>query len=160
MLSGLPLVEKLFLAHLRLPTLDRDDLREVMRTYTQQFGLRGDGSEQPQRAASAVTTLTEPGVPPSVKAADNGSLVAGLVFTAEERAALAGVVDDLIAHADGRILGPRSIRTFLTRYQLAKFLLATRKAGCSPHELVARLANPDPAILTYPDLDAVIAEVS
>jgi hypothetical protein len=153
-------VEKLFLAHLRLPTLDRDDLREVMRTYTQQFGLRGDGSEQPQQAASEVTTLTEPGVTSSAKAADNGSLVTRLVFTAEERAALVGAVDELIAHAAGRFLGPRSIRTFLTRYQLAKFLLATRKAGCSPHKLVARLANPDPAILTYPDLDAVIAEVS
>jgi hypothetical protein len=153
-------VEKLFLAHLRLPALDKDDLREVMRTYTQQFGLRDDYSEQPQQAASGVTTLTEPGVTSSVKVADNGSLATMLLFTAEERAALVDAVDELIAHADGRFLGPRSIRTFLTRYQLAKFLLATRKAGCSPHELVARLANPDPAILTYPDLDAVIAEVS
>lgn len=190
-------VEKLFVAHLRLPELRTFELEDVMKSYLEQPGLRSkltaeqrarvlkehqdaeaaDRARRRELRRQAGELVVEPVETPDAERAKSSSGgtkspeavqaaalestdPSELVFSYEERQQLLKAVHLLVKSAKGRALGPRALRAFLTRYQFAKFLLATRKATCSPRDLVQALVERPSTSTGDPDLDAVVAEVS
>jgi len=183
-------VEKLFVAHLRLPPLGEHQLTEVMNKYVEQHGLLQRMTEQQRteakqrRAAeesasqaaapqdadggardapsqrSAVGSPTGSTRPESSLAAVAQPNLLDALFTAEERAALSDAVAQLVAHGKGPALGPRALRTFVTRYQLAKLLLSVRNRHCAAKELVEHLVKGEVPASADAHVIAVVAEVS
>jgi hypothetical protein len=155
-------IEKLFIAHLRLPPLSTSELKEAMGVYVQQYPLHEQlttvqtAAPQEREAALAATgarAQTGPRSGPPVSDASG-------LFTPDERAALIEAVELLVKQERGNSIGPRALRTFLTRYQLAKFLLAMRGASCTPQALVNSLLASETGATKDPDVAAVVAEVS
>jgi hypothetical protein len=167
-------IEKLFVAHLRLPPLEKHELEELMAAYVRQPGLRAqltpaqlakvdaDATATRVRASTVSEPSTEPDAaadPAKTAGRSQATDLADLVFTSEERAVLRDAAAKMVVR-DGRQVGPRAVRTFLVRYQLAKFLLARRDTSCSPQLLVQALLAPSGQYVGMPDLNAVVAQVS
>src|SRR6185436_6595438 len=172
-------LEKLFVAHLRLPPLNLSELTEVMGKYVEQHDLVARMSEQQraevkrQRTELAVSQAAGGGAgrpppeAPSVLVARGSAPTAApdldlskALFTPDERKALIYAVQLLVQRARGPELGPRALRTFLTRYQLAKLLLTIRQTHWDPGDLILYLANGKAADNADPNVRAVVAEVS
>jgi hypothetical protein len=126
-------VEKLFVAHLRLPRLDEHQLTEVMNKYVEQHGLLQRMTEQQRTEAKRRRAVEESASQPAASQDVDGgardapsqrSAVGSLpgstqpasspqpdlldaLFTAEERAALSDAVEQLVVHGKGPALGRR-----------------------------------------------------
>jgi hypothetical protein len=132
--------EKLFTAHLRLPLLAKSELRDLIEAFS---GRRRDLAEE-QRALEARRTELErerdrepitrvqTGMAPSSKASDR-------VLEKAEIDAILMALDTQTATRTS--LGPRAIRAFIFRYQLARLLLDTLKIGWEPEILAKSLAE-------------------
>lgn len=164
-------IEKLFVAHLRLPPLEQHELEEVMAAYAWQPALRAQLRQAQLVRISSEPVATDHNTPhPLGQEEDDQNNdnsigaqreldLAALVFTAEERALLCAAVRKMNPYLNSRI-GPRTLRTFLLRYQLAKFLLARRGTSCSPRTLIDALLLPNARLVDMPEVSAVVAQVS
>lgn len=143
--------EKLFLGHLRLPELSAGEVGSLLRNYL----YEGKGLDRPtamlpaDAAAGAVVLPVVVLAPPSggsglaVPARSSRDIARrsheGELFEVHEREALM-MLAPLLVRAQ---VGPRSLRSFLFRYQLARLLLAMRGAdSISPDSLARGLLVP------------------
>jgi hypothetical protein len=138
-------VEKLFLIHLRLPPASDRGLGELMEKFVEQLSEplqsnRG-GTETSQSSPSGV-------IVPEVSADDRGTIRevredADVKFTLsrEERDRLVSAVGNLRGSSYQGTWGPRSVRCFLFRYQLARLLLSRLGHVVNPERLVQSLVK-------------------
>ena len=118
------------------------------------------GTQDALSQSSAIGSPPRSAQPGSSSAAVQQPDLLDALFTAEERAALSYAVEQLIARGKGPALGPRALRTFVTRYQLAKLLLSVRNMRCVPKELVEHLVKGAAPGSADAHVIAVVAEVS
>jgi hypothetical protein len=141
-------LEKLFLIHLRLAPVGTPKLQEIMRRYCR---LRIPASPQP---ADDIEVGLEQGddVTLGVESSDDSDFAevelsdAPLPVDAELTQVESLLLEDAVVKMEssdyaGR-WGPRSIRKFVLRYQLARMLLAELGQDVSPDELINELLRP------------------
>ena len=156
-------IEKLFIGHLRLSPLTSADVRDLVDLFTGPplptgpEVQEGEAELEPAPRASSWTAISnwvgdrvkrgragtadEPGdseaQDDAMAASDVG--VPRVAFSVEERSALQAVLPEL--HEGGSFNGtPRTIRTFLTSYQLARLLLRARGHAVPADYLAAEMA--------------------
>jgi hypothetical protein len=180
--------EKLFTVHLRMEPLDPNEIQTIIESFSREERLYVDGGvrELPVRVGGSPVprrrgpngTPQPPTVPRLVFEGNTSydfyasTVPDTLVLGAEERAVISDV---LTRHRVGsRIiapLGPRAIRAFIFRYQLARLLLRDIHHLHVPPRLLAEeladrlyLTNPNEAATVRldrpPQLTAVVKQVS
>ncbi|HVU37143.1 MAG TPA: P-loop NTPase fold protein [Opitutales bacterium] len=84
------------------------------------------------------------------------------IFEANEEAALQAAVPLLQKSAAGRSLGPRALRAFIFRYQLARLLLSQLNVPWTPEQLTKELvkASTGPSALTNDPIARVVLQIS
>lgn len=185
-------LEKLFLAHLRLPPIGEGDLRDAMERFID------GGSPRPATSAEsrpggfhavvrglddvldmdAGVSVEPPGQtkspskPGRVMRDGSTPRVASVLrelrredrtFSEDERQALLAVVPIVARHRPGSV-GPRTMRSFVFRYQFARLLLRHRGEAIAPVHLATALASrlvpgSSAAAESSPALQAVLEEV-
>ena len=162
-------LQKLFIAHLRLPPLSPSEQEEVL---THVIGAVDDPA--PQVTDAAIDTPAPPGPPPSASGSDSPARVAAppataadaSEFTDDDRRALRKGLRRLGgANSAWAALGPRAIQSYVLRYKLARRLLVARGARVLPEPLAVLLAErmhagSDGAPAGSEMIEAVIAEVA
>jgi hypothetical protein len=143
-------LDKLFLGYLRLGRLTDSDVDDLVRGFapadsSRESSLRTDFqptiTPQPSAINSnavRVSTADEPALPaggtPSFDAAPR-------TFTTEELDAIQRRCRDLLKGHDGDRIGPRAIRSFVFRYQLARRLVHVLKRDVAPDQIAAYVMN-------------------
>lgn len=165
-------LQKLFIAHLRLPPLSSSEQEEVL---THVIGAAADPA--PQVTDAATDTAARPGPPPAASVSESPARVAAppappvtaadaSEFTDDDRRALRKGLRILGgANSAWAALGPRAIQSYVLRYKLARRLLVARGVRVLPERLAKSLAErmhagSDGAPLGSEMIDAVIAEVA
>lgn len=164
-------IEKLIIAHLRLPPLSAGELGELLDSFARPRAAPAPAVDGP------VSHQVETRIPSPSHDSGNAERLAapvsqqqgateGFVYGVEEFEALRGALEILCKKEGAATLGPRALQSFLLRYQLARLLLSVRGAEPTPERLAHALAN---AWGTSPsryfpgtgdaDLDAVTLEV-
>lgn len=155
-------IEKLFLVFLRLPPLSAPDVDELAQKYFGQMrtiaGSRTAASPVSGQPRAAVVRPADAGLAmnppaplsqPQATAPVSPELVATpkragveevFTFTPDEEQVLTAALRVLADHRAGR-LGPRTVRSFLFRYQLARLLLSALDEKLEPSELARCLAS-------------------
>jgi nucleoside phosphorylase len=138
-------LQKLFIAHLRLPPLGPDEQHEVLTVF---IGAEA-ASQLVDEAAKPASSSTEPAVPESVALSFAGPtpepalfLPSAVEYTDDDRRALHSGLRIL---ADGSslwaTLGPRAIQSYALRYKLARRLLEAHNEPVTPDRLATSLAR-------------------
>jgi hypothetical protein len=149
-------MEKLFTAHLRLPPLTDEELKEVLSKLVGQGGSAGPKAVTTVPQSPVVTqgaplapvnpsgsNLGQSEIPSpttSPEASPATTLVKDLVFTENDVAALNAALPELVQACKDFYLGPRSVRAFAFRFQLARLLLRQLSVEPDPRELAMGLA--------------------
>lgn len=119
-------VEKLFLVYLRLPPLMAEDLDELAEKYF--AAIRGVRSPiapslgSPSGALAVTKATGGTSTPPTGGGDQKAPTPDTLTFSADEEIALRQEIRMLAKHRAGRV-GPRTVRSIMFRYQLARLLL-------------------------------------
>jgi len=130
-------LEKFFLIHLRLSALTDNEIAEVMEGYVQE--LRGtDKPESHLQQTPVDTEVTgSPDTGQTEPARDSGQAEAettlesdSVIEPEEADAILAAVYTHLLSGDEREMIGPRTLRCLLFRYQLARNILS--KLGTHP----------------------------
>jgi len=158
--------EKLFTAHFRLPPLAHKDLEEIMSKVVTKERPKKDGNTKhdsgkpvpstvprvavptpgaqpptPANPMPAAPDGTQPPAPAGSPAAPQLLVVKELVFTEGDEKVLIEALPELEKACQDFRLGPRSIRAFAFRYQLARLLLRQLGVEPDPKELAVGLAQ-------------------
>jgi hypothetical protein len=94
-----------------------------------------------RRSAPALPDETLSSAPTKPLSGPQRSIVKEIVFTEADEQALLAALPQLQAACAGFNLGPRSVRAFAFRYQLARLLLDQLKIDWTPVELAKTLAE-------------------
>lgn len=177
--------EKLFTVHLRLPSLESDEIASVVA----KFALRDDsklpgaapGDSTKSRTTTAAKTETTEETQKATKAAKlyiDGDVTNEITLLAANQIVLGDEERKTIASALCRQrtdknhiapLGPRAIRAFIFRYQLTRLILAKRGlTDWQPGVLIAALAQrlfqetdpPETLVDLRPEVAAVVRQVT
>lgn len=150
-------IEKLFLVYLRLPPLSGPDVEELAQKYFGQMralaATHASATNSPRTLPPAavptqpatpstpsIAATTDPRTMPSTGMTKHTATIEVFTFTADEEQVLAAELQHLAIHRAGR-LGPRTVRSFLFRYQLARLLLSSVGEKLEPAEVARCLAS-------------------
>lgn len=144
-------MEKIFLAHLRLPELTAPELKEVIGSYIgmvespEKAGEDNNRGSQADSVAKDETRMdssdpTQQVEETSVHQQDRiFDIQTELVWSDHEKEVFSKIVPKLKAAAYSGRWGPRAIRSLMFRYQMARSILSSLKQYPKPEELVDAL---------------------
>lgn len=134
-------LEKFFLVHLRLATLTPEELGEVARGYVglSESPNEGDSALADEIAndeASGPISTDEKRHQLDLQTSEVEPIVSSeLVLTSIEAAAILKFLDHYLRRKEGAVVGPRTIRCLLFRYQLAREILSKLGVQTDPTQL-------------------------
>jgi len=182
-------LEKLFVGHLRLPPLGKDELEEIMSVFVNQPSREVEAiaavldklkQERKELASNPQKRLIKPDPRRSGELQVDRSTMGNeydakrlreieeeiaklelskeekqirenikessresekILFSPDERKALLDIVENIHSKKEGSVPGPRSLQSFLVRFQLARLLLQIRGANPTPTQLATSLAE-------------------
>lgn len=145
-------IEKLIIAHLRLPPLSAVELEEILDSFAHPRGTapradatatnKGEVSNPAPSASPSPNPTSTPLVPPvDPHPRPQQDASEKFVYGAEEIEALRRALEILRQKERTALLGPRALRGFLLRYQFARLLLNIRGSEPTPERLAVALAN-------------------
>lgn len=128
--------EKFFLVHLRLSVLTIDEIAEITTSYVRALRdndnlVERDTKGHPQLGKG----LEAPDSADVSTHAEKSGSRSNSVIEAEEAAAIEEFVEHHISRNNGQTVGPRTIRSLLFRYQLAREILNKQGHAPKPREL-------------------------
>lgn len=143
-------LEKLFLVWLRLEPLSRDETRTVFESVCASLGPSNpsesaDGSIEKTKTDDgdvAVGVKVTPLVEPKMESAAGATEVKiDTPLSSDEVTEISSMVNDIIYNTNRERWSPRSVRSFVFRFQLARMLLAKLGKTYSTAEIVRAVAT-------------------
>lgn len=142
-------MEKVFLFHVSLPQLLSKNIGELVSVFSKEFGLETSEPSQPHstKPLAAIKISGKAETSFSVGKQPHGNFV----FSTDELVAIQREISRMHKNTSDIVITPRTVRSFLFKYQLARMLLYIERSEFDNSRLASELAD---AILKSRGADA------
>ncbi|MBO9407646.1 hypothetical protein J7399_09415 [Shimia sp. R9_1] len=133
-------MEKVFLCHVSLPVLSAKGIEELVTTFSKEFGLETKEAplKKPSQSLDAPEKVERPTAAPSLPSSPAEPAVE-FVLSIDEHNAIRSALSSQCEESD-EIITPRTVRSFLVKYQFARMLLQSNRITFESDHLVEKLA--------------------